>query len=319
MDFVTLVSLEELTTDFDYLNWLKQGGIIGLPTETVYGLAAMASQPAGIEKIYAIKKRPHYNPLIIHYPCLEEVYKDAVFSSWALQLAKTFWPGPLTLLLPKKENSSICPQAHSFLPSIAARIPDHPVARGLLEKTGPLAAPSANLSGCLSPTSPEHVLHFFRGQFPVLDGGPCKIGLESTIIDACQASLRILRPGTLTLEKILEQLPGVPLEAAFNSQGQVVTPGSMLSHYAPQKPIRCDVQTLEEGEGLIAFGPPLTQAEVFIQLSWARDLDQAAHNFFAALHAMDKMKTCKKIAVMPIPHQGIGIAINDRLKRACYK
>jgi L-threonylcarbamoyladenylate synthase len=318
---------------FDPVQWLSQGGVLGMPTETVYGLAARADHLQAIEQIYRLKNRPSHNPLIIHYADLECLEQDVFFHPLAYQIAKILWPGPLTMLLEKKEISRVVPQAHCFLPCLAVRIPSHPVARALLRQTGPLAAPSANLSGYLSPTQSAHVIEAFEGRVPVLEGGPCHVGLESTILDARRPPFRILRRGCLTLESLQRQFPHIGFEEGACSVRALPseihetgshdtefheTPGSSLAHYAPRKPLRANAMHVDTDEGLIGFGPPFAQPKAFSQLSWSGDLEEAARNFFSALHTLDASPHCQRIAVMPLPSQGIGKALHDRLLRACY-
>jgi len=287
---------------------LLAGGLIGLPTETVYGLAADATQDLAVAKIFEQKKRPSINPLIIH-GASQDTFQDHVeWNERAQLLADTFWPGPLTLVLPRKSSSSISLLASAGLETLAVRVPHHPVALTLLKKVGkPLAAPSANRSGKVSPTTAEHVAEDFPDLF-ILEGGATTIGLESTILDLTSPTPLILRPGGIPQEE-LEAVIG-PLQG--HGGGPIKAPGMMKSHYAPHLPLRLNALEPHAGEAFLAFGPA-TQWD--LNLSETEDLREAAANLFKMLRLLDQ-REFKGIAVAPIPMQGLGIALNDRLQRA---
>lgn len=305
---------------FDPIAWLNAEQVLGIPTETVYGLAGRADSITAVERIYAIKQRPHHNPLIIHYAHTESAIQDGIFCAQGEDIVRSIWPGPLTVLVPKALRSCVVPQAHCFLPCLAMRVPQHPIAQELISKVGPLAAPSANPSGLLSPTTADHVRALFQDTVPVVDGGPCMIGLESTILDLRQSPFRILRPGFWTLERLSTQFPAYNFIQSDHCE--ITTPGSSLQHYAPKKPLSLDVTfPAAPSMGVIGFGPcPKAAKEgYFVQLSWDENLEEAARNVFAALHYLDQASECTHIGVVPMPHQGIGRAIRDRLIRAAHQ
>lgn len=279
-----------------------EGQPVAVPTETVYGLAADATNGEAVARIYAAKGRPSFNPLIVHVPDLAAAARIGEFNPQARALAEKHWPGPLTLVVPCRPESGIASLVTAGLPTIALRVPAHPVMQALLREAGrPLAAPSANASGRISPTRADHVLASLNGRIPlVLDGGPTTRGIESTIIAATGGPLRLLRPGPVVIDG-----------AEPATSGTVEAPGMLASHYAPSKPMRLNANDRREGEWLIGFGPIVGDAT----LSAAGNLIEAAANLFAAMHEADgQMKPT--IAVAPIPEEGIGAAINDRLKRA---
>jgi L-threonylcarbamoyladenylate synthase len=293
---------------------LRAGKLCAFPTETVYGLGADATNSDAVLSIYETKGRPRFNPLIVHCADLEMAQKFAVFSPLALQLT-VFWPGPLTLVLPKKSRTGLSDLVTAGLATVAIRIPDHPVALALIRAAGrPLAAPSANPSGKLSPTTAQQVLAGFGRKVPVLDGGPSRSGLESTIIKVDGDHVIQLRAGALPraeIETVLEIPIGVAGKAA-----SIAAPGMMASHYAPKALLRLDAAHPEEGEAYIAFGQePAHFRGPLRNLSPTADLREAAHNLFAILHDLDSVGV-GRIAVAPIPHVGLGEAINDRLARA---
>jgi L-threonylcarbamoyladenylate synthase len=303
------------------LSLLNQDEIIAIPTETVYGLAAYAYQDRPIKKIYKIKNRPFRNPLIVHYHDVTQMSGDVLWTEPAIILAQTFWPGPLTIVLHQSASCRVSKLASAHLPSIAVRVPSHPILRLLLAQCAqPLAAPSANLSGRLSPTTAQHVKNFL--DIPVLDGGPCAHGLESTIVD-CRGYPQILRPGIIShhdIENALGALVSGSLPkwnslSHLSPTDQPCAPGLLAHHYAPFKPLRLNAVHTDPDEGLLAFGPIMKSSSSMMQLSWEKNLQEAAQNLFAGLHELDR-STCARIAVMPIPHEGIGIAINERLSRA---
>lgn len=292
---------------------LRSGQIVAIPTETVYGLAADASNADAVAKIYAAKGRPDFNPLIVHVADQSAAQNLAEFSPMAHQLAQAFWPGPLTLVLPLRTDADIAGAVTAGLPTIAVRCPAHPVMHALLKKTGlNIAAPSANKSGGISPTRAEHVLAGLGGAIPmILDGGPCSAGLESTIVAVRDNGWQILRPGPVTAGD-LERVLGIgPLAA---SGANIEAPGQLASHYAPSKAVRLNAIQPEPGEWHIGFG----EMEGNDNLSASGDLAQAAANLFDALHRADA-SAALSISVAPIPHEGIGVAINDRLQRASIR
>jgi L-threonylcarbamoyladenylate synthase len=281
---------------------IAQGQCVAVPTETVYGLAADATNGAAVARIYAIKGRPSFNPLIVHVPDLPAAEKLARFNSVARDLATRHWPGPLTLVLPLRTESCIASLVTAGLSTIAIRCPVHPAMQALLAATGkPLAAPSANASGSISPTRAEHVARSLEQRVPlIVDAGPCAVGLESTIVAVAESgALRLLRPGPVDL--------GLPLTLGSD----IESPGQLASHYAPTKPLRLNAIRAETDEWLIGFGDICGDAS----LSRAGDLLEAASRLFDALHTAD-LGPASRIAVAPIPNIGIGIAINDRLQRA---
>ena len=294
---------------------LRAGGLVSFPTETVYGLGGDATNDRAVAHIYEAKGRPSFNPLIVHLPSIDAVEEYAVLEGPARDLAQAFWPGPLTLVLPLKSNSGLSHLVSAGLSTVAIRVPEHPLARRLLEETArPIAAPSANPSGRISPSTADHVVEGLGGRIEaVLDGGGCAVGLESTIVgvDPTPVLLRpvLLRPGGLPLEA-LEAAIGEPL--ARHQEGESITaPGQLSSHYAPNAPMRLNAEGVVEGERLLGFGP----VEATLNLSPSGDLVEAAANLFAMLHQLDHDGD-SPIAVSPIPDHGLGRAINDRLRRA---
>ena len=296
---------------------LLGGGLVAFPTETVYGLGADATSDSAVAGIFAAKERPDFNPLIVHVPDQAAAAAQVVFSKAAQALAEAFWPGPLTLVLPRRQDSRISLLCSAGLDSLGVRAPAHPVAQRLLTACGlPLAAPSANRSGRISPTTAAHVAESLGAAVPlILDGGPCPLGLESTVVEATGQRLRLLRPGGVTREQ-LEAVAG-PLELPEDeAPAQPRAPGQLASHYAPRLPLRLDANSAGPREALLAFGPePPAGAAVTLNLSAAGDLTEAAARLFAALHELDRPEL-EAIAVMPIPETGLGLAINDRLRRA---
>ena len=292
---------------------LQAGDVIGLPTETVYGLAGDAANPAAVARIFSVKGRPAINPLIAHVPSLEAAEGFGVFNAAARALAEAFWPGPLTLVLPYR-GEGVCEAARAGLETLALRVPSHPVAQDVLQAFGgPLAAPSANQSGRLSPTRADDVRAELGAVVRiVLDAGPSAIGLESTIVDCTDAVPRLLRPGGLTAER-LKAVAG-PIVSA-GSDGPVRAPGALASHYAPRAHVRLDIDSPEPGEAYLAFGDGPNENAMTINLSPSGDLSEAAHTLFAALRRLDATGAAT-IAVAPIPRHGLGLAINDRLARA---
>jgi L-threonylcarbamoyladenylate synthase len=312
---------------------LKDGGLVAMPTETVYGLAGNACDGRAIAKIYEAKQRPSFNPLIVHIAKIEEADNYAHINTRTHEIAHYFWPGPLTLILPRKKESPISELAMAGLDTIALRMPAHPVARDLITACGfPLVAPSANKSGSLSPTTPSHVVDSLGAAVDlVLAAGACDIGLESTVLDLTTDMPTILRPGIITAEDIQTR---TGLKVAYDIEppsdsnaDRPKSPGQLLKHYAPNTPVRINAVDVKPGEALLAFGSekfmgiqgggrasdlPSTQRR---NLSENSDLHEAAANLFAMLKDLDQPDH-SAIAVMPLPNEGLGIAINDRLKRA---
>jgi L-threonylcarbamoyladenylate synthase len=295
---------------------LRAGRLVAFPTETVYGLGADATNGPAVARIFAAKGRPRFNPLIVHVLDAARAGEHVQFTPLAQRLAAAFWPGPLTLVLDKIPSSPLSDLVSGGLPTIAIRSPDHPVARALLAVTErPLAAPSANRSGRISPTQAVHVEAELGDEVAtILDGGATAHGLESTIVDARGDAPVLLRPGAVTAETI-EAVLGQPLLRAAPAE-RPSAPGQLASHYAPQATVRLDAVDVRPGEALLAFGgdaPPTSGP--MINLSASGNLIEAAANLFAALRALDASGTAA-IAVMPIPDSGLGEAINDRLQRA---
>ena len=277
------------------------GQSVAVPTETVYGLAADATSGEAVARIYDAKGRPSFNPLIVHVFGLEQALEIGDFDHQAIGLARTHWPGPLTLVVPLNPGAPIASLVTAGLPSIGIRVPAHPVMQALLKAVErPLAAPSANTSGSLSPTRAEHVIASLGGRIPlILDAGPCERGLESTIVAATGGPLRLLRPGPIAVEAV-----------AANA-ATIEAPGQLASHYAPAKPLRIDAGSAADDEYWIGFGPVAGESN----LSETGDLQEAAARLFDLLHAADSSPK-PRIAVAPVPRNGLGEAINDRLLRA---
>jgi L-threonylcarbamoyladenylate synthase len=302
---------------------LAEGGLVGFPTETVYGLGADATNPAAVAGIYQAKGRPSFNPLIAHVGDLAAARKIARFDALATRLAEAFWPGPLTLVLPKTERCAVAELATAGLDTVAIRIPAHPVAREILRVfSGPVVAPSANISGHVSPTTAAHVQSDLAGRIDlIVDGGPVEVGVESTVV-GCFETPMLLRPGGLpreAIERVLGRaLAGVP-EAMAGEAAAPLAPGMLASHYAPRTPVRLAAVRVEPGEALLAFGPTAPVgadlAIAVMNLSPRGDLAEAAANLFGYLRSLDT-KGAHGIAVMPVPEHGLGEAINDRLRRA---
>ncbi|MGB8182242.1 MAG: L-threonylcarbamoyladenylate synthase [Stellaceae bacterium] len=293
---------------------LRDGALIAFPTETVYGLGADATSDSAVAAIFAAKGRPTFNPLIVHVTDLAAAEKLADFDSRARDLARRFWPGPLTLVLKRSAACPISFLASAGLETVALRAPAHPLAQALLHAAGrPVAAPSANRSGHVSPTTADHVLDELNGRIAaVLDGGPCRVGIESTVIDLSEPTPALLRPGGVTREQLEVVLGRL---ADTGNSGAPRSPGMLERHYAPARPLRLVATTVTPDEALLAFGAPLPGAAATVNLSPTRDLTEAAANLFAALRKLDQPRF-KAIAVMPIPETGLGAAINDRLRRA---
>ncbi|KQX20189.1 MULTISPECIES: L-threonylcarbamoyladenylate synthase [unclassified Sphingomonas] len=289
---------------------IARGLPVAVPSETVYGLAGDATSGEAVAAIYAAKGRPSFNPLIVHVTDIAMAERVAILSALARRMAAHFWPGPLTMVLPIAPGSPVASLATAGLSTVAVRMPSHPAIRALIAASGrPLAAPSANASGSISATRADHVARSLAGRIPlVLDDGPTAVGIESTIVAVEDDRLRLLRPGSITIE-MLSQASGVPVVAAGDTA--IEAPGQMASHYAPSKPVRLGALAPRDGEYLIGFGAIAGDA----CLSPAGNLAEAAARLFDLLHAADQ-SAATAIAVAPIPADGLGLAINDRLRRA---
>ena len=294
---------------------LREGKLVAFPTETVYGLGGDATSDRAVAAIYAAKGRPSFNPLIVHVGSFTAASRLVEMTPQAEVLARKFWPGALTLVLPRKPRCGLSLLVSAGLDSAAIRVPAHPAAQGLLLMCGlPLAAPSANPSGKMSPTRAEHVAATLGDKVAVIiDGGPCKVGIESTVVSLLSTTPRILRPGGITAEQLGEALE-MTVEAGSES-GPLHSPGQLESHYAPILPLRLNADTVAAGEALLAFGARPPAAALSRNLSANGDLEEAAANLFAMLRELDRPDFIS-IAVMPIPETGLGVAINDRLRRA---
>jgi L-threonylcarbamoyladenylate synthase len=297
---------------------LRTGKLVALPTETVYGLAADASDDRAVASIYAAKERPSFNPLISHLPDVDAARRQGLFDAPALALAKAFWPGPLTLVVPASSSCTVCSLARAGLDSVALRVPSHPVARAVLQAAGrPIAAPSANRSGRVSPTQAEHVFADLDGRIDaVLDAGPTAVGVESSIVACLGGAPRLLRPGGVP-RAALEAVIGQALVIVEEGGTAPLAPGLLASHYAPRAAVRLDAEAPRPGEAWLGFGPEPDGAlpALAFNLSAAGDLTEAAANLFAAMRRLDDQGPAT-IAVAPIPLHGLGEAINDRLRRA---
>ncbi len=289
---------------------LRAGGLVALPTEPVYGLAARADSASAVAQIYRAKGRPDFTPLIVHIPDIAAAERIAEFDDRARRLAAAFWPGALTMVLPLRINAGIAPAVTAGLPTIALRCPAHPAMRAVLQAADlPLAAPSANRSGGVSPSRAEHVAASLGAAVDlVLDGGPCAAGIESTIVALRNSGWEILRPGPITEAQIADVLG--PSEASL-AKGGIEAPGQLASHYSPGKPVRLGAESAQADEFLIGFGPVAGQ----ISLSPSGDLAEAASRLYDCLHAAQNAAQ-PRIAIAPVPDDGIGKAINDRLGRA---
>jgi L-threonylcarbamoyladenylate synthase len=305
-----------LSTDLEKAaSFLKEGKLVAFPTETVYGLGGNALSDNAVAGIYAAKARPNFNPLIVHVASLEQAHEYVEFSETALQLAQHFWPGPLTLVLPRKKDCKLSLLVSAGLDSVAIRIPGNDFALRLLQLCElPLAAPSANRSGRISPTEASHVMEELTDRIAmVLDGGSCHVGIESTVVDITGKNPVLLRPGSITIEELGKLVKNItPATEATKITG----PGMLKSHYAPNHSIRLDATDVKQDEGLLAFGSDVPAgARMTENLSPTGNLEVAATNLFMMLRKLDAGEIAG-IAVMPIPHTGLGVAINDRLQRA---
>ena len=289
---------------------LTQGGLVAFPTETVYGLGVDARNTDAVARLFAAKGRPSFNPLIAHVASIEIAEKLVVFDDTARDLAQAFWPGALTLVLPLKSDAGISRLVTAGLETLAVRVPDHPVAAGLLKAFGgPIAAPSANPSGQVSPTAMPHVTDHMIGMIDgVVDGGACNVGVESTIVTT-QPTPTLLRAGGVPAEAIARAIGGDL--AHVGESAAPSSPGQLASHYAPNGTVRLNAETTEDGETLLGFG----DVQAVVNLSKSGDLVEAASRLFDALHQLNAMGA-ERIAVSPIPEYGLGAAINDRLRRA---
>jgi L-threonylcarbamoyladenylate synthase len=299
---------------------IRQGRLVAFPTETVYGLGADAGNDDAIAAVFAVKDRPTFNPLIVHVTGLAEAERLALFDERARRLAAAFWPGPLTLVLPRRNDASLSLLVSAGLDTVAVRAPRHPLAQALLAACGrPVAAPSANRSGAVSPTTARHVAESFGaesstgGVAMILDGGPCAVGIESTVVDLTGARPALLRHGGIPGEEIEAVIGPMlsPNEGGSPGEGAPRSPGMLRRHYAPRLPLRLNVAAPRQGEALLAFGP---SDHATRNLSPAGDLREAAANFFAMLRELDR-GPYSGIAVSPVPERGLGRAINDRLRR----
>lgn len=307
---------------------VRRGRLVAFPTETVYGLGADATADRAVAAIYAAKRRPRRNPLIVHVPDLRAARRLAIFDDRAERVARQFWPGPLTLVLRRRPGARLSRLLGPALPTVAIRVPDSTVALALLRRAGrPLAAPSANRSGAVSPTRALHVRHSLGGRVAmVLDGGPCRVGVESTVLDLSGPAARLLRPGGVSLEALQRIVAPIdtrsidmgPLAAGMaGAPHRLASPGLLASHYAPHRPVRPNAPAPGPGEAYLAFGapPPGARPRAMLNLSPSGDLAEAAANLFQMLQALDRPEFTA-IAVAPIPMHGLGRAINDRVARA---
>lgn len=308
---------------------IRNGKLVAFPTETVYGLGADATNDVAVASIFEAKGRPQFNPLIVHFSNYSDISEYAEMSRYATTLSRSFWPGPLTMILKRKPDCGLSHLVSAGLDTVAVRIPDNHMARALIDASGvPIAAPSANKSGHISPTTAEHVAKSLGDKVEIiLDGGECEVGIESTVLDLSSDVPTILRPGAITASQIEDALMrpievhsvNIPMSAGVNDyadacKNKVVykSPGQLTSHYAPSIPLRMNATVAKEGEVLLGFG---SAENATLNLSYRGDLSEAAANLFAMLHILDDKKY-KGIAVMSIPETGLGMAINDRLHRA---
>ena len=296
---------------------LRAGRLVAFPTETVYGLGADATNDRAVAAVFAAKDRPSFNPLIVHVATADDAEPLAQFNAAARTLAETLWPGPLTLILPRKAECPVSLLASAGLDSLAIRVPGHPKARAMLKAADrPVVAPSANPSGRISPTTAQHVVEGLQGRVDlVLAGGRCEVGIESTVLDLSGPRPTLLRPGAVTREVIEELIGTIAVSDDDPVDGEArKSPGQLTRHYAPSLPVRLDADGAQSGEAFLAFGPTLGSGAT-PNLSPTGDLNEAAANLFAMLRTLDA-GPWSGIAVAPIPEEGLGVAINDRLRRA---
>jgi len=295
------------------IEYLNAGRLVALPTETVYGLAAIASNDEAVKSIYYAKGRPGHNPLIAHICQSDAVHELAIVSPLAQELINQFWPGPLTLVLPKKPSANISRHAGAGLDTIAIRYPLAPWTQHFhsLCFTAPIVMPSANMSGHISPTTAQHVFEDLGKKIDlIIDDGPCESGVESTVLAISDSQATLLRPGAIPAENFVPYISNLRLA---NKAANPIAPGMLKSHYAPRAKVRLNALNKREGEMFLGFGP--TNIQVDLNLSLSGDLQEASHKLYACLRALDK-KEVQSIAIAPIPRDGLGAAINDRLKRA---
>lgn len=302
---------------------LREGQLVAFATETVYGLGADATNPQAVAALFAVKGRPSFNPLIIHFHSSESAFRHVEPTPLAEKLGRAFWPGPLTLVLPRRPDTPIVPTAGAGLPTLAVRVPRHPAALALIQRADrPIAAPSANVSGRVSPTTADHVLEGLNGRIAaVIDSGPTSIGVESTVLDLSGKGPRLLRPGGLTAEVLRAFIGEFDLQVPKAGEAPRA-PGALSTHYAPLLPVRLDAQDVAPNEALLAFGEPLPGAGLVFNLSDAEDVVEAAARLFAGLRYLDeegRRLGLIGIAVMPVPASGLGLAIIDRLTRAATR
>lgn len=295
---------------------IKKGGLVAIPTDTVYGLGADVYNPKAVSNIFAVKERPFFDPLISHIAEIDFLPKYAQTDSRAMDLARHFWPGPLTLVLKRKDENHALDLVCSGLPNIAVRMPNHPVTLELIRRAGtPIAAPSANKFKTVSPTTAQHVRDSLGdGVDMILDGGNCKIGVETTIIDLTTKDMVMLRAGGLSKEDI-EEYTGEKVLISEGNPDKPSAPGQLLKHYAPAHSLRINAKKPEENEFFIGFG----NMKADLNLSPSGNLHEAAANLFAYLRLADSLAGNKNIAMAPVPENGLGLAINDRIRRAAYK
>ncbi|MBJ65010.1 MAG: threonylcarbamoyl-AMP synthase [Rhodobiaceae bacterium] len=293
---------------------LKNGELVSFPTETVYGLGADASNELAIAKIFESKKRPKFNPLIIHFSSFDEIKENCETNNIIEELNQLFWPGPLTIVLKRKKTSNLSSLASAGLNTLAVRIPDNNIALKLIDNLKkPIAAPSANKSGLLSPTEASHVYNYFRNDKNlsiILDGGPTIIGVESTVVKIDNGKIYILRHGGISLEELEDKTSYKIFDNEKKNDKHIISPGMLSQHYSPSVPLRINVKKANEGELLIGFGPEFSEPN----LSKKGDLTEAASKLFSMLSKLEK--ETERIAIAPIPNKGLGRAINDRINRA---
>lgn len=300
---------------------IRAGRLVAFPTETVYGLGANAADGMAVAAVFAAKDRPSFNPLIIHVTGAVEAERLVMFDDRARRLAQRFWPGALTLVLPRRTGCAVSLLAGAGLDTLAVRAPDHPVAQSLLREADvPVAAPSANRSGAVSPTTAAHVAESLGDAVDlILDGGPCRVGVESTVLDLTGAEPVVLRPGGVTeeaIQAVVGRLGRVAPAGARHAHTGPRSPGMLARHYATTAPLRLDADAVGPRDALLAFGRPLAGARLVRNLSPSGDLGEAAANLFAMLRELDRPGEVAGIAVMTVPEHGLGQAINDRLRRA---